>query len=311
MRIKATMKKILLTIFSLIFGLYCINNVYAFVRYEEKNPKNKTELKMSGHIDYAPFSWNEKYEENGRNGNYTVFEPLINVFETDKEANVEIDRIVYVKDLDQILKKVRSGEIDFFMGAYNETEMFKGLHLLYPAVLYNPVTVFMLPNRINEVSSTEDLKKLKGIRNSKEVFSDFVEKRIKEYKLTAVDSPYEAFEKLFTREADYLISSYYNGMVEAIKLGLKKQIAPAKQTLWNIPMFIGVSKTSRNREMISKRITKYLTDKNNIKSVEQKLQSLITEFEQRYSGVVPPTFVRENTTTEQHVMSTQSSEADN
>ena len=299
------MKKILLTIFSLIFLAYCMNDVYAFVRYEEKNPKRKTELKMSGYLNYAPFSWSEKYEETGRTGSYTAFEPLINVFETDKEANVEIGRIIYMDDMDKLLLKVRSGEVDFFVGAYNETEMFKGLHLLYPAVLYNPITVFMLPNRINEVSSTEDLKKLKGIRNSNEVFSDFVENRIKEYNLSEVDSSYEAFEKLYTREADYLVSSYYHGMVEAIKLGLKKQIAPAKQTLWNIPMFVGVSKTSRYREMISKRITKYLTDKNNIKSVERNLQSLITEFEQRYSGVVPPTFIKEKNDTEPAVSTAQ------
>ena len=78
----------------------------------------------------------------------------------------------------------------------------------------------------------------------------------------------EAFEKLFTREADYIITSYYSGMVEAIKLGLLQQIAPAKQTLWKIPMFIGVGKASIYRDKLSKRITKYLTDEKNLKAVE-------------------------------------------
>lgn len=290
------MKKILLTVFSLAFCLYGINNAQSFVRYEEKNPRHKTELKMAGYLDYAPFGWVEKYDNTGRSGAYSVFKPLIDIFEADKEANIEIDKEFFVENTDQLVQKVRSGEIDFFIGAYNETEMFKGLHLLYPAVTYNPITVFMLPNRINEVSSTEDLKKLKGIRNSNEIFSDFVEKRIEEYNLAEVDSAYQAFEKLFKREADYMISSYYNGMIEAIKLGLKKQIAPAKQTLWRIPLFIGVSKTSRHREMISRRITKYLTDKNNIKAVDEYMQTLVREFEQRYDGMVPPTFIQDSST---------------
>ena len=70
-------------------------------------------------------------------------------------------------------------------------------------------------------------------------------------------------------------------------------------------MFIGVSKTSRHRDMISRRITKYLTDKNNIKSVERNLQALITDFEQRYSGVVPPTFIKEKNNAESAVSTAQ------
>ncbi|MBR1949145.1 MAG: transporter substrate-binding domain-containing protein [Alphaproteobacteria bacterium] len=286
------MKKILLTIFSISLCLSSINNAHGFVRYEEKHPKRKIELDMGGFIDYAPFGWSEKYDTVEKRGGFSsVFMPIIDMFT--KDANVEIDKSFYVKDVDELVQKVRSGEMDFFVGAYNETETFRGLHLLYPAVVYNPITVFMLPNRIHEVKSTEDLKNLKGVRNTNELFSDFVNNKVAEFNLIEVDSAYAAFEKLYTREADYMISSYYNGMIEAIKLGLKQQIAPAKQTLWRIPMFIGVSKTSRNREMISKRITKYLNDKNNIKAVEQYLQTLINDFSKRYEGVVPPTFVQE------------------
>ena len=285
------MKKILLTIFSLIVCFYGANKAYGFVRYEEKNPKRVTELNMSGYVNYAPFGWLEEYAKDGRNGYFNVFTPLLDVFIAD--ANVDLKARSYAKDIDDLVQKVRKGDVDFFIGAYNETELFRGLHLLYPAVIYNPITVFMLPNRIKEVTSTDDLKKLKGVINTNEQFSDFVKNRIALYNPMEVDSAYKAFEKLYTREADYMISSYYNGMIEAIKLGLKKQISPAKQTLWNIPMFIGVSKTSRHRDMISKRITKYLTDKNNIKAVEQNVQKIISEFEKRYEGIVPPTFVKE------------------
>lgn len=286
------MKKILLTIFSIFAYLLTISETQAFVRYEEKNPKQKIEMKMAGFINYAPFGWYEKDNYMWTRGFYTAFTPIIDIFS--KDANVEINKNFYARDIEEIVQKIRSGELDFFVGAYNETEIFKGLHLLYPAVLYNPITVFMLPNRINEIKSTEDLKKLKGVRNTQELFSDYVDKKIKEYNVVEVDSAYSAFEKLYTREADYMISSYYNGMIEAIKLGLRYQIAPAKQTLWRIPMFIGVSKTSHYREKISRRITKYLTDKENIRSVEKYMQKLINDISQRYEGVVPPTFVKQD-----------------
>lgn len=290
------MKKILLTIFSLTICLYTANKAHGFVRYEEKNPKNKTELNMTGFINYAPFGWSESTGGINRYGYHTVFQPLIDLFETD--ASVEVDKKYFVNNVDDLVQKVRKGDIDFFVGAYNETEIFRGLHLLYPAVIYNPITVFMMPNRISEVKSTEDLKKLKGVRNVNEIFSDFVNKKVNEYNVIEVDSAYAAFEKLYNKEADYMISSYYNGMIEAIKLGIENQISPAKQTLWRIPMFIGVSKTSRHRELISKRITKYLTDKNNIKAVEQNLQHWISDFQKRYEGVVSASFVKDNVSQE-------------
>ena len=105
-----------------------------------------------------------------------------------------------------------------------------------------------------------------------------------------VETSYAMFEKLFTREADYIITSYYYGMVEAIKLGIQKQVAPAKQALWNIPMFVGVSKTSRNRDLIAKRLTAYLHDDNNIKVLKESLQEEIKKIEKQYEGTVPPTF---------------------
>ena len=286
------MKKIMLTIFSIILCSQAASDAYGYVRYEDKNPKRKIELTMAGYTDYPPFGWSEK-NESGWDGYKNVFTPLMNIFIED--AKVELNTKLHIKNTDDLVQNVREGSIDFFVGAYHETEIFKGLHLLYPAVIYNPITVFMMPNRISEVSSTEDLKKLKGVRNVNEIFSDFVNQKVAELKPIEVNSAYEAFEKLFNREADYIISSYYGGMAEAIRLGLKKQIAPAKQSLWRIPMFVGVSKTSRNREMISKRISKYLTDKNNIKAVEQNIQTLISEMEKKYEGVVPPSFLKDRT----------------
>ena len=291
------MKKILLTIFSITLCVYTINKAYAFVRYEEKNVGAPKKLEMSGFMNYAPFGWYENIGGVNREGYYTIFQPLMDLFESD--ANVEIGKRYFANNMDDLVHKVRKGEIDFFVGAYNETEIFKGLHILYPAIIYNPITIFMMPNRISEVSSTEDLKKLKGVRNVNEIFSDFVDKKVAELNLIEVDSAYKAFEKLYNREADYLISSYYNGMIEAIKLGIENQIAPAKQSLWRIPLFVGVSKTSLNRNMISKKITKYLTDKNNIKAVEQKLQDIIKDFQERYKGITAPSFVKDNVQTEQ------------
>ena len=282
------MKKTLLTVFTFSVLTVLVHNALAFVRYEDKHPKKVTELHMTGYINYAPFGWVDNPDGVVYGQFHTVFQPMIDSFI--KEANIKMHYDLQQKTFDDLAQKVRQGDIDFMVGAYYQTEMFKGLHLLYPAAMHNPITVFMLPNRINEVKTTDDLKKLKGVRYTGEYFSDFVEKKVAELNPMEADTIYQMFEKLFTKEADYIISSYYFGMLEAIRLGLKKQIAPAKEALWNIPVFVGVSKTSRNRELISKRLTKYLNETQNTDMLKRNIQNVINDFEKKYEGVVPPTF---------------------
>ena len=301
------MKKILLTIFMGIALTALINKAFAFVRYEDKNPKKITEVHMTGYIDYAPFGYVDNPNALVYGQFHTFFQPMIDWLI--KEANLKMHYDLQQRSVDDLVQKVRQGDIDFMVGAYYQTEMFKGLYLLYPAAIYNPITVFMLPNRISEVKSTEDLKKLKGVRNTNEMFSDYVEKQVAELKPIEVASSYAMFEKLFTKQADYIITSYYYGMLEAIKLGIRHQIAPAKQTLWNIPMFVGVSKTSRNRELIAKRLTAWLQDENNLKLLKEALQQEIKDFEKRYEGTVPPTFgLEKQSETTNYTASAQSEE---
>ena len=154
----------------------------------------------------------------------------------------------------------------------------------------NPITVFMLPNRINEVQKIEDLKKLRGVGITKEHYSDYVAEQIKQYNLEMVDTPYELFERLFPKKADYIMVSQYYGLVEAIKLGLREQISIAKQTLWKMPLFIGVSKISPQRKLITQKLTRFSEDPKNQQLIEDYLKQMIADFEKEYNGVVPPTF---------------------
>ena len=112
------------------------------------------------------------------------------------------------------------------LGMYHETELYKGLEAVYPSIMSNPITVFMLPNRINEVQKIEDLKKLRGVGITKEHYSDYVAEQIKQYNLEMVDTPYELFERLFTKKADYIMVSQYYGLVEAEGTNQHRQANP-------------------------------------------------------------------------------------
>ncbi len=276
------MKKILLIIFIFFISLALYIEVKAF------SLDNNPPIVISGYGNYAPIGIMAK-----NNKFNTIFTPVINII-SQQQKQLPSVKTYKLSDLENIEKDIRIGKVDVFLGGYNQTERFENLDLLFPAVTHNPVTFFMLPSNAHLIKSFDDLKKLKGIRYSQEIFSDFVENKLEEYNLESSSSTYEIYEKLFTRKVDYIISGYYFGMIEAIKLGVSRQIAVSKQPLWNIPLFIGVSKISPRHDTIAKAIVRHIQDEEFINQIKENLKKSLEFFEQEYSGVVPPTFGLEN-----------------
>ena len=61
-------------------------------------------------------------------------------------------------------------------------------------------------------------------------------------------------------------------------------------------MFIAVSKLSRERKLLSQKLTRYIEDPNNQKAFQQNIAQMVAEFEKKYQGTVPPTFGLEKET---------------
>ena len=282
------MKKLIISFMMLALVLLWTVAGFAFVRYEDKRPQKVREVRITGFLDYAPFGYTQRPNEILYGKFFTVFQPMIDTLQ--EENNLKIVYELSKRNFPKQVQEVRQGNIDLVLGAYHETELFRGLELVYPAAIINPITVFMLPNRSNEVKSVDDLKKLKGVRTSKEIYSDFVENQLKDYNIEIVDNSYDLFERLFTKKADYILISQYYGLIEASKLGLRGQISVAKQTLWQIPMFVGISKLSRERKMLTQKLTRYLEKPENQEIIKQNLIRLVNEAEINAQGIVPPTF---------------------
>ena len=282
------MRKLFAFFYIVLITFLCVFEVNAFVRYEDKHPKKVGEVKFTGFIDYAPFGYCEHPDKDIHGKFFTVFQPMMDTFS--QENNIKITYDIQKKDFPNLVQEVREGEIDLVLGAYHQTELFKGLELIFPAMISNNITVFMLPNRINEVKTIDDLKKLKGVRISKEYYTDFVEGKLKEYNIDKVDTDYELFEKLFTKKADYIIGSHYYILIAAAKMGLTSQIAPAKQTLWQMPMFVGISKFSKQRKLIAQKLTRYLENPENIEKIRQNLIRIVNDEQKKGLAIVPPVF---------------------
>lgn len=252
---------------------------------ESASKKSNKHVMATGFVDYPPF---------GSVNEYRTFISMFDGFLRDyaKEHNFEI--AFHLKSADQYnlsVQDIRSGKIDFIIGIYSESNLYNGIEIVYPAATHNPVHIVMLPDRISEIKDFNDLKKLKGAIHKNEHFSDYVNKQIKEYNIEYVDNSYELFEKLFTREIDYIFSSKYFCMIQAAKLGLGKQISYSKKPIWNIPMFFGISKSFRYRKYMYETLGQELKKPENKEKINNYLIEMINNIEKENSGVVPPTFL--------------------
>ena len=79
-------------------------------------------------------------------------------------------------------------------------------------------------------------------------------------------------------------------MIEALKLGIYNKVSFSKQSIWNMPLFIGISKTSIHKKLHSRTFTALMEKPETTKRIEQILIDTIKKVEKETEGVVPPSF---------------------
>lgn len=246
------------------------------------------ELSYLGLTDYPPFSYYEKDEI------HSIFlKPMRSFsekyrFELKQYSEEKIENM----DFKRIVLKVRSGECKIFLGAYSDTKMFKGLNIIYPAVVSNPLHVISLPAAKDKIKSADDLKKYKGMAIKTEYFSDFVMRKIQPLNLEYVESPYEAYEKLFTGEADYIIGSLYYNKIMASRLGIEQYLSYSKFPLYKIPVFVALSRQTPMFTLYSNMLKEEMSKPEFADNVKKEILRVVSSELEKNRGVVPPAFVK-------------------
>ena len=111
-----------------------------------------------------------------------------------------------------------------------------------------------------------------------------------ENKDKALTEKIKMFKKLYNKEIDYIIASYYLGVIKASKLGLRSKLSFSKQAIWNMPLFIGVSKASKYHDSLMRSLIVYIESKENRDKFAKDLQNMVRKYEQESMRTVPPIF---------------------
>ena len=279
------MSKLAKIFFFFAFLLFYSHQVLAQVEYNTEKNRDVKQIKATGFMDYPPFGYipDTYYPDSYQ----SIFKPIIDEYA--KNVNFLVDYSVNLP-YPTLVRNVRGGNIDIIMGIYHDTQIYDGLEYIFPALLNNPIVVVMLPNRINEVKSTDDLKKLKGAMNSHEHLSDFVANQLNNFNIVKIDNSYDLYKKLYNKDVDYVLASEYNARIELAQLGLRNNLSFSKSPLWNIPLFLGVSKASVYRNQIKNGLQKIANDPKTREIIKKNLADYISQVEQRSVGIVAPDF---------------------
>lgn len=253
------------------------------------------ELSVVGLPDYPPFSFYTVVTKEARTNIFFHSVFLKPLYDISKKYSFEIKEPAINETsigFQPLILGIRSGEYSLFLGIYSETKLFAGIEPIYPATVANPIHIITLPDMKEKIKTSKDLVKLKGAISKTEYLSDFVLRKIKPLNITYVESPYDAYEKLFTGEVDYLLGSMYYNRMMASRYGIEQYLSYSSKPLFKIPVFIGISKLAPRRSLYEKVLVKEISRPEFATAVKKEILRIVNEEVEKNIGIVPPAFTK-------------------
>ena len=169
-----------------------------------------------------------------------------------KEINVPVES-KYTGSWEDAQAAARDGKVDIIVGIYQTPERAQYLDYVQPAFIYDEVVIFAAKGKEFKFAGPDDLIGKKGVTNQGESwgtdFDAFIKDKLTVERTNGIDA---AFNDLISGKADYLIASYYAGLAEAAKEGVKDQVVPLSPAIAEVEMFVAFSKKSPCKSLAPK-----------------------------------------------------------
>lgn len=279
------MKKFRKTLLLAVLAVFLGHTAAAQVQFGVPKKISSSILRTASFPDYYPLGRTTSGHYEG------LFDEFLLDFRTFANFTAELFRD---DDYVETIRRGAKGRADIILGMYSDTSIYGDLKFIYPAAIDNPVHLVMLPSRIGEIKKISDLKNMKGAIDSREYWSDFVRDQMENFNLEKVDNSYDLYGKLMRGEIDYIFTTYWFGMAEMMKLGVQNLVTVSKKSIWNMPIFIGISKISVEREYLSHNLTQWLSKPEVRNKIKQRAIDILHQIEEENKGTVPPSYTLNN-----------------
>lgn len=282
------MKNLWLIIF---FILFCAPQAKAVNMVQEESYFD-VPLETTGLPDYPPFSQYIQIDNDTAILESAFLQPMLDIMKKHKMDIFPAQISDANTSTDMLLLGVRSGKIKLFIGAYTDTQMYKGLQMIFPASISNPIHLITVPDKQEKIKTLENLKSLRGVASKTEYFSDFVNRKLTELGVQFTDNSFEAYRMVITGEADYMIGSQYYNRMMLSRYGLNDFLTYSKNPLFKIPVFIAISKVTPRLSQYLNAFREEFSKPEFAQAVKQEIIRMINEEIEKYDGTVPPSFAK-------------------
>ena len=279
------MKKILLIVIMCIASIFFYNITSAQLNQTHTFRTVPVTAKCLSYPDYYPISKITPAEK------YLYYEGVFESFiQYLKSYNLSCDTFLEDTFAKTARRADRNG-LDIIIGAYSDSALNGDFKFIYPSILDNPVHLVMLPSNIEKISKLKDLQKLKGAIDRHEQWNDFVIEQFKNFDIETLDSSEEMYRKLIDGEIDYVFTSYWYGATQMMKLGIQEFVAMSQKGMWNMPLFVAVSNSSRYKTYFVHLITEILKDPETVAKIKEQAIETLNQIKLQNQGVVPEAYI--------------------
>ena len=235
-------------------------------------------LKVATLTNNRPFGWTERIRNFGPDA-LTSKGFGINMFEEiAKNLKLRYKVVGYEKD-QQAIKDLRKGNLDLLIGLYTPgSTTGKNTTPVYPAMFSNIFSVYYLKEAPFEVTGYESLHNKKGVIRRVENIYPLLSSNISADMSISLETTEDAFKKLLSGEADYLIGSPYSIEAELRRFKLQNQIVQDPKILFNASMFMVLTRATdcfKLRNILGEAIVAYNQDK---RRADRELRAVIDEW---------------------------------
>ena len=267
--------------------------------------ESNSALKIATFSTNPPFGWTEVQEK----------QLIARGFGIDLVQQIARDKKIFTRTIgfqsdEDMRKAFETGRVDIWIGSYYDPKI-RGLGHSYmiPAFIPNVITVIFLKNKARDVKNFDDLKGLKGVVRQDEQFYPYIRMSLpKELDIYETFDSKEAFTKLITGEADYLLSSPYSTEAEARRFKLNQHIKMISTPLMGQELFLVYSKKSMCPEFKKDFMEGLQEKRKDLNALKRSLINFIDTWGQRFKdepslidqlkaeGKLPKDFILDTTT---------------
>lgn len=242
----------------------------------------------AGYANYPPFSWKVLvYKAETDRLNRYAYKGFVHDIVKDAFDGIETEDY-FQEDYEKLKRDVKHGKADVFFTAYYEDEKKSNVDYIFPAYFGNPFVVVSLQEKPLDVSSFDALSGLRGVVRNEEGIRQLIQPALPtDTKVDWVDGPREAFKRLLTGQADFMISSPYAAVAEARRFKVYDRLHISQTPLRSIKLFAAWSKMSQCRHLRPKFVENFNRLMKDPVEKQKRLNAAIEEWIAQNEGEEP------------------------